>query len=60
MNIFNKIVTTIFVLFTLNIFAANALSQFASPSCFEVKYFDFFDLDKIEQINWSDKEIDEL
>ena len=60
MNVSNKIKCSVFVTLAFLIFASNTFAQKADKSCFEVKYLDFFGLDKIDEINWSDKEISGL
>lgn len=42
------------------IFAQFIFAQNAKENCFEVKYLDFFGLDKVGDIKWSDEDINEL
>lgn len=60
MNILNKIKSSIFIILALCFFAVHTTAQNASEDCFEIKYLDFFGLDEIKEINWSDEEISEL
>lgn len=52
----------VYILFFLAflIFTNHTLAQNVGKNCFEVKYLDFFGLDKIGDIKWSDEEINEL
>lgn len=60
MNSSNKTITSILLLFVFFAFAEYATAQHENKNCFEVKYLDFFGLDKIGEIKWSDEEINEL
>lgn len=48
-----------FVILAIFFFTGYAFSQ-QNKNCFEIKYFDFFGLDKIGEIKWSDEDINEL
>ncbi len=60
MNPLNKIKSLIFIIFALLNFTNYTFAQKAEKNCFEVKYLDFFGLDKIDEIDWSVAEINEL
>lgn len=52
-----------FLIFTICLiltFPSDAVSQNAAKNCFEIKYLDFFGLDKIDDINWSETELNEM
>lgn len=50
----------IFSILLIFTFAIHIFSQNAAKDCFEIKHLDFFGLDQVEKIDWSEKEIDEL
>lgn len=56
----NKIKTLILIILALLILANFSFAQKVKENCFEVKYLDFFGLDKVGDVEWSDKVMDEL
>ncbi len=50
----------VFVIFAFLIFTNYTFAQKAEKNCFEVKHLDFFGLDKIDEIDWSVEEINDL
>lgn len=55
-----KIKSSLFITFAFLIFANTTLAQKVDKDCFEIKYLDFFGLDEVNDISWSDKELDEM
>jgi len=60
MNLLNKTKYLFFIILLFLIFSSNSYAQKIDKDCFEIKYLDFFGLDEIDKINWSDSEINEL
>lgn len=56
----NKMKNLIFSIFLISTFTFQIVAQNVANGCFEIKYLDFFGLDKIDRPDWSDKELSEL
>lgn len=50
----------IFIVLILSLFAVSVFAQTPAKDCFEVKYLDFFGLNEAKDVNWSEKDIDEM
>lgn len=56
----NKIKSLLIIIFALFLFNSFLAAQNIDKTCFEVKYLDFFGLDEVGDIKWSDEQINEL